>query len=260
MNSRTQRLTTALKSKKAVKIIAGIANTDLNHVLTIVQAATLGNATAVDIASAPDIVQAVRKITDLTVFASCTHPETLAQAVKHGADVVELGNYDALYEQGLFFSHEDVLRLAQETLALTGSLALVSVTIPGHLTLETQIKMAQKLEAMGVDMIQTEGASRALALDPTVTTLSPKEKALITFNNTQALANSTILPIITASGITADNVSQAFNVGASGIGVGSTINRLTQLDPMVQIVQNIMHDVKNLQSVESPKTNITLTA
>ncbi len=251
MNSQRQRnqaLKNALQNKKAVKVIAGIANTDLEHVLTIVEAATQAQATAVDIASLPEIVQAVRKATNLTVFVSDTDPKALAQAAKNGADVVELGNYDALYEQGLFFNHDDVLRLAKETVALIGDKALISVTIPGHLTLETQSRMAQELENMGVDMIQTEGASRALALDPTVTTLSADEKAMITFNNTQALVRSTAIPIITASGITATNANIALANGAAGVGVGSSINKLTDLAPMIQVLKELMQNVESYEN------------
>ncbi len=254
MLSRTQRLITALQNKQAVKVIAGITNTHLPHVLAVVQAATEANATAVDIASEPTIVRAVRQATDLPVFVSDIDPNALAQAASNGADVVELGNYDGLYAQGQFFSHDDVLRLTKETLALILETTLLSVTIPGHLSLDTQIRMAQELEAMGAHMIQTEGASRALATEPSVTTLSANEKAEITLNNTRVLARSTTLPVITASGITVKNATQALDMGAAGVGVGSTINQLTEVAPMVEVIQALMAQVNTHQP------NVSLTA
>jgi 2-keto-3-deoxy-6-phosphogluconate aldolase len=225
MTNRIETLQKALRARNAVKVIAGIANLDLDNVLQVVRAAEAAGAQAVDVAACPEIVKAAKAATQAAVFASSVEPKELAEAVAAGADVAELGNFDALYDQGLFLSADDVLTLAQETVALVQGKALISITVPGHLTLESQIQLAQALEAMGVDLIQTEGAARVLAAEPTVKSLSQSEKEELTLRNTRALVKATRLPVMTASGITAENVTLAFEAGAAAVGVGSYINK-----------------------------------
>lgn len=225
MNASVNALKAALQNRCAVKVIAGIANLDLDNVLQVVRAAEAAGAQAVDVAAHPEIVKAAKEATQAAVFASSVEPEALAAAVAAGADVVELGNFDALYDQGLFLSAEEVLELATQTVALVQGRALVSITVPGHLTVESQIRLAAQLEALGVDMIQTEGATRVLSSEPTAMSLSAAEKEAITLRNTRALVKATRLPVMTASGITASNVNAAFEAGASAVGIGSYVNK-----------------------------------
>jgi len=240
MKQSLQTLKAALQSRNAVKVIAGIANFDLENVLQVARATEAAGAHAIDVAAHPEIIQAVREVTSAAIFASSVEPQALANAVAAGADVAELGNFDALYEQGLFLSAEAVLELAEKTVALVQGQALVSVTIPGHLTLESQTYMAEKLEAMGVDLIQTEGSARVLASEPTVKSLSPSEKEALTLRNTRALAKATRLPVMTASGLNADNVALAFQAGASAVGIGAYINQASSQAEMTQRVETII--------------------
>jgi phosphate uptake regulator len=240
MKQSMQALKVALQARRAVKVIAGIANFDLQNVLQVARAAEIAGAHAVDVAARPEIVIAVREVTSAAIFASSVEPKALAAAVAAGADVAELGNFDALYDQGLFLSAEAVLKLAEETVALVQGQALVSITIPGHLTLESQIHMASQLEAMGVDMIQTEGAARVLASQPTVKSLSPAEKEELTLRNTRALVKATTLPVMTASGITADNAALAFEAGAAAVGVGAYINKANSAAEMAERAVAVM--------------------
>ena len=114
MKQSLQALKAALQARNAVKVIAGIANFDLNNVLQVARAAEAAQAHAVDVAARPEIVKAVREVTSPAIFASSVEPQELAAAVAAGADVAELGNFDALYNQGLFLSAEDVLKLAED--------------------------------------------------------------------------------------------------------------------------------------------------
>src|SRR5690554_6625056 len=114
MRQRIQTLKAALQAGHAVKVIAGIANLDLENVLQVARAAEAAGAHAVDVAAHPEIVQAVREATSIAIVASSVEPKALAAAVAAGADVAELGNFDALYEQGFFLSAEAVLKLAEE--------------------------------------------------------------------------------------------------------------------------------------------------
>jgi 2-keto-3-deoxy-6-phosphogluconate aldolase len=240
MKQSIQALKTALQAHSAVKIIAGIANFDLQNVLQVARAAEAAGAHAVDIAARPEIVKAVREVTSAAIFASSVEPQALADAVAAGADVAELGNFDALYDQGLFLGAEAVLKLAEETVALVAGKALISITVPGHLTLESQIHLAAQLEALGVDMIQTEGVARVLASEPTVKSLSPAEKEEVTLRNTRALVKATRLPVMTASGITAENAALAFEAGASAIGIGAYVNQAKSETEMAQRAEAVM--------------------
>ncbi|WP_303672601.1 DUF561 domain-containing protein [Vampirovibrio chlorellavorus] len=240
MNARINALKSALKARNAVKVIAGIANLDLDHVLQVVRSAEAAGAVAVDVAAHPEIVKAAKEATQAAVFASSVEPAALAAAVAAGADVAELGNFDALYDQGLFLSADEVLELAQQTVSAVQGQALVSITIPGHLTVESQVRLAAQLEALGVDIIQTEGASRVLAAEPTVKSMSQQEKEAITLRNTRALSKATRLPIMTASGITADNVAAALEAGASAVGVGSFVNKAQTEAEMVERCQAVV--------------------
>lgn len=240
MNASLHMLKAALNERRAVKIIAGIANLDLENVLQVVRAAEAAGATAVDVAAHPEIVKAAKEATQAAVFASSVEPKALAEAVAAGADVAELGNFDALYDQGLFLSAEEVLELAKQTVALVQGQALVSITVPGHLTIESQVRLAAQLEALGIDMIQTEGASRVLAAEPTVKSLSQTEKEAITLMNTRALVKATRLPVMTASGMTADNVVTAFEAGAAAVGVGSFVNKASDETEMTHRCEAVM--------------------
>lgn len=240
MKSRIETLKSALSARCAVKIIAGIANFDLENVLQVVRAAEAADAHAVDVAARVDIVKAAREATNAAIFASSVEPQALADAVAAGADVAELGNFDALYDQGLFLSADDVLKLAQETVALVQDHALVSITIPGHLSPESQAQLAANLEALGVDMIQTEGAARVLSSTPAVKSLSQGEKEELTLRNTRVLTAATRLPIMTASGMNADNTALAFEAGASAIGIGAYVNQASTEIEMTQRVLAVM--------------------
>lgn len=66
-----------------------------------------------------------------------------------GADMVEIGNYDSFYGQGVSFSAEDIIRMATETRKLLPATPL-SVTIPHNIPLNEQIILAKKLESIGI--------------------------------------------------------------------------------------------------------------
>lgn len=249
MSKQVKSFQTALATRQAVKIIAGIANFDLDNVLAVVRAAEAAGADAVDVAARPEIVQAAKAAFSGVVFASSVTPQELAQAVATGADVAELGNFDALYDQGLFLSADDVLKLAQETVSLVQGKALVSITVPGHLNIDAQVQLAQQLEALGVDLIQTEGAARVLADTPTVKSLSPAEKEALTLRNTRALVQATRLPVMTASGITADNVALAFEAGAAAVGVGSYVNKAETTEMTTRVAAVLSRRVRVISQV-----------
>jgi hypothetical protein len=217
-----------------IKIIAGIQNFDLENVLNVARAAAQGGTmVSVDIAADPALVIAVKaECPDLHIFVSSVTPVKLAEAIAAGAHVAELGNFDALYAEGFYITAEQVLQLAQETLALLPSKTPLCVTIPGHLSLQAQQKLALALQALGVSIIQTEGASRVVSLNKTVLIEDAAEKLALTLENTRHLAQVLSIPIMTASGISSHNAAQAMQAGASLVGIGQAVNRLNSLAEM----------------------------
>lgn len=218
-----------LREKRAVKVIAGIDNFDIENVKKVVSAANHAGASAIDICAHEDIYMVVRQLTNLPIFVSSIIPEELAQAVRYGADAIELGNFDALYKKGLRMGGKEVLELARETMSLisdfqTGADTFFCVTVPGHISVAEQIELAGQLEEIGVNLIQTEGAAIANVQSEGARGLM--ETAQVSIANTIELARNVEIPVMTASGITTTTAALAFAAGASAIGVGSCINKL----------------------------------
>jgi Protein of unknown function (DUF561) len=248
MNQQQEQLLTLLRQKCLVKAIAGIDNLDENRVLWVVRAAGLAGAGAVDVAAQPEIVRLAKANTDLPVFASSIHAEALALAVEAGADAAEIGNFDALYKDGFYMTAEALLALTENTQALLPKETPLSVTVPGYLSIDAQILLADQLQSMGVTMIQTEGASRVISVTRTVQLLPADEKAQLTLQNTQVLCRVVSIPVMTASGINLENIQEAFTMGASAVGIGSAVNRLASQAEMVTALQAMMKAVSEQTS------------
>lgn len=239
MMSRIDLFKQHLKEKRAVKIIAGIDNFDIENVKKVVSAANQAGASAIDISASEKVFEAARQLTELPLFISSIIPEDLAQAVKMGADAIELGNFDALYKKGLRMGVEEVFELARKTMSLIGtSGTFFSVTIPGHICVSEQIDLARKLEELGVDLIQTEGAAIANVQSDGARGLM--ETAEVSIANTIEIARNVDIPVMTASGITPTTAPLAFAAGASAIGVGSCINKLDSSIAMTAVVRSFV--------------------
>lgn len=247
---RINRLKRDLQDRKCVKVISGIANFDFDKIRKVVKSATAANATAVDVAAREDIVKETRNLTNLTVFASSINPKELYKAVNNGADVAELGNFDALYEQGIRLSADDVYKLAVETLELIGDNAMICITVPGHLEIKEQITLATNLEELGIDLLQTEGS--ILSKPQSKGSLGLIEKASITLANTVELSsNVRNIPIITASGIGSVTAPLAIASGASGVGIGKFINSLSMEIEMIAAINSVINSINNFRPVNN---------
>ena len=236
-----------LKEKRAVKIIAGIDNFDIENVKKVVSAASQAGASAIDICANEEIFEVARQLTELPLFVSSIVPEELAQAVKMGADAIELGNFDALYKIGVRMGAEEVLELARKTMSLINkSETFVCVTVPGHICVANQIDLARKLEELGVDLIQTEGAAIANIQSDGARGLM--EAAQVSIANTIEIARNVDVPVMTASGITNTTAALAFAAGASAIGVGSCINKMDSSLAMMAVARSLVEIAsKNVQ-------------
>ena len=236
--SRIESFKQDLAEKRAVKIIAGIDNFDIENVKKVVMAAEQAGASAVDICADENIVREIRNMTELPLFVSSVVPEELARAVELGADAIELGNFDVLYKKGASFSKEDVLALVKRTLEIIDSRVFFSVTIPGEISISEQIDLARELEAMGIDLIQTEG--HFASEQPANGVRGLMERAQLTLSNTIELSRNVEMPVMTATGINPTTAPIAFAAGASAIGCGSCINKMNSELSMIATAKQLV--------------------
>ncbi len=227
----------ALNQKKALKVISGLMNFDIQRVSAIVKAATQGGATFVDIAADPQLVQIVRNLTHLPICVSAVEPAKFVTCVEAGADLIEIGNFDAFYAQGRRFEAEEVLQLTGETRSLLPDITLC-VTVPHILELDQQVQLATELVAAGANIIQTEGGTSAQPNH--AGTLGLIEKAAPTLAAASEISDAVSVPVLCASGISSVTAPMAIAAGAAGVGVGSAINRLNNEVAMVAAVRRLV--------------------
>lgn len=240
-------LQSAVAQRRAIKIISGLNNFDIAHVTAVVTAAEQGGATFVDIAADADLIRTVRQSIQLPICVSAVEPEKFVEAVAAGADLIEIGNFDSFYAQGLQFSAKEVLELTQQTRALLPTVTL-SVTVPHILELDQQVQLAQDLVKAGATLIQTEGGTSS---DPSHSgTLGLMEKAAPTLAAAYEISRSVDIPVLCASGLSNVTAPLAIAAGASGIGVGSAVNRLNNPLAMVAAVRSLVESLP--QSVHRP--------
>jgi deoxyribose-phosphate aldolase len=230
-------LQNAFQQRNALKVISGLTNFDADRVATIVKAADQGGATFVDIAADADLVKLAKQLTSLPICVSAIEPELLAAAVAAGADLVEIGNFDAFYAQGRTFAAAEVLELTRATRSLLPTTPL-SVTVPHKLPLDQQVQLAEALVKAGADMIQTEGGTSSAPAH--AGTLGLIEKASPTLAAAFEIARVVDVPVLCASGLSSVTAPMAIAAGAAGIGVGSAINKLSSEIEMIAVVRSLV--------------------
>ncbi len=239
-------LQTALQRGRALKVISGLNNFARDRVSAVVKAAAQGGATFVDIAADPDLVRLVKQLIHLPVCVSAVEPELFVTCVAAGADLIEIGNFDSFYAQGRRFEAPEVLTLTQETRRLLPDITL-SVTVPHILELDQQVQLAEELVKAGADIIQTEGGTSST---PThAGTLGLIEKAAPTLAAAYEISRAVNVPVLCASGLSNVTAPMAIAAGASGIGVGSAINKLSSEVEMIAVVRSL---VEALATVSRP--------
>ena len=136
------------------------------------------------------------------------------------------------------FSKEDVLALVKRTLEIIDSRVFFSVTIPGEISISEQIDLARELEAMGIDLIQTEG--HFASEQPANGVRGLMERAQLTLSNTIELSRNVEMPVMTATGINPTTAPFAFAAGASAIGCGSCINKMNSEISMIATAKQLV--------------------
>lgn len=235
-SSQWNRFQRTLAEGKALKIISGLTNLNQQNVADVVKAAQAGGATFVDIAAEAPLVRMVKGLIDLPVCVSAVEPQKFVTATEAGADLIEIGNFDAFYAQGRRFEAEEVLALTKETRSLLPDV-LLSVTVPHILTLDAQVQLAEDLVAAGANIIQTEGGTSSTPTHSGV--LGLIEKAAPTLAAAHAISHAVSVPVLCASGISEITAPMALAAGAAGVGVGSAVHKLNDPLAMVAVVRSL---------------------
>ena len=248
----------SIQNRSLLKIISGLNNFNPESVLRISKAAGLGGADLLDIACEPKLVELAVESSKIPVCVSSVEPKLFPQAVKSGASIIEIGNFDSFYPAGRFFSADEVLSLAVESRRLLPEVVL-SVTVPHFLPLDSQAQLALDLVEQGVDLIQTEGGTSSHPISPG--TLGLIEKASPTLAGTFAIASAIReshyeVPVISASGLSEVTVPMAISVGARGVGIGSAVNKLSTELAMVATVKGLRQALDSLKFVSTINQSI----
>lgn len=243
--TRLNRLNQALANRTFVKVIAGIENFDTHHVMGVVAAAEAAGAHAVDIAADAVLIRAVKESTSLAVFVSATEPAKLIAAAEAGADVLELGNFDALYARGEEPTAEQILGWTREVKAAVGDNLPLCVTVSGRLPLNVQVDLATQLQAAGADLIQAEGVIGNVAIVDTHSALAAITSALA---NATEIAKAVEMPVFVAGGITPANAAFAVGAGACGVGVGRAVSKLATVAEMEAVAKGVVTSLANVRA------------
>lgn len=235
-NLQWDRFHQALANASALKIISGLTNLDARNVRDVVIAAQRGGATFVDIAADAALVRMVRELIELPICVSAVDPQKFVSAVAAGADLIEIGNFDAFYAQGRRFEAPEVLALTEATRSLLPDTPL-SVTVPHILALDEQVALAEALVQAGANIIQTEGGTSSTPTHSGV--LGLIEKASPTLAAAHAISRAVPVPVLCASGISDVTAPMAIAAGAAGVGVGSAVHKLNDPLAMVAVVRSL---------------------
>nr|UAD85753.1 hypothetical protein [Gracilaria ferox] len=243
-----------ISKQKAVKIIAGLNNFSIDSIVKIVQAAEIGEASYVDIAANPEIISIVKSVTSFPLCVSSIEPLELLNCVMKGADIVEIGNFDVFYDKKIFFSSQQILKLAKETKQLMPNIP-ICVTIPHTLLLSDQVRLALLLEQIGVSLVQTEGYSTKHSMhyqsSSIVTSMTNASSAI---SSSYFMSKYVNIPIIAASSINCVSAPAAFSYGASIIGIGSAVSKYNTVYDMAMYIYEIVCSIKSSsnQSIANP--------
>lgn len=249
MASLPASLLSPFRQAKALKIISGISNFDPQLTAKVVRSATLGGADYVDIAADASLVVMAKQLTQLPICVSAVSAEAFAEPVKAGADLLEIGNYDSFYAQGLRFSPKTILQITATTKQMYPDLPL-TVTVPHYLPLDQQVALAEELEQTGADLIQTEGGTSSQPQHSG--TMGLMEKAVPTLSACYEISRAVSIPVICASGLSSVTIPMAIACGAKCVGVGSAVNQLQEEVAMIATVRSLR------QALDSAVTMTTL--
>ncbi|MBQ4646561.1 MAG: DUF561 domain-containing protein [Candidatus Gastranaerophilales bacterium] len=241
-----------LREKRAIILSCGSSNINTEQISRISRAAQSAKASAISIASSKEAYECVKKNSKLSVFVNSIHPFEILNAVKMGVDGVIIGNYFDVYKQGKKFDFSEIYDIVLESLSLINDYDVYKiVTIPASISFDEQCQLVNKLNMLGVDMIQTEGYKKS-SVNSTLILESPELaiKSMVEINkNTSLLISSSCINSVEA-------LKSAFDYGASAVNI-ETI--LTKLDSEVAIKTKVFEMVGSVSYRNSLNKEIVRT-
>lgn len=142
----------------------------------------------------------------------------------------------------MIFNKEDIkhisCRIRKEAPEIT-----LCVTLPYTLSIKEQLELAQYLEFIGIDMLQTEGSINCK--NEEFNKRLPLNKYNLTLMTTYSLSKVVTIPIIASSGLNLYNAYIAKSHGASCVGIKTAINNLNTLDEKIRMIKKIKTSLKN---------------
>nr|YP_009394503.1 hypothetical protein [Vertebrata thuyoides]ARW63065.1 hypothetical protein [Vertebrata thuyoides] len=154
----------AFEAKSVLKVITGIDNINIHQVTKMAKAAELSNATYLDVSSNIKLIKFLKSFSSLPICVSSIDPVDIYNALSSGVDIIEIGNYDFLYNQGIYLSKKQIIELSKEIQCLANNID-ICVTVPYYLSIYEQVSLAQDLKNLGINIIQTEGISKVHITD-----------------------------------------------------------------------------------------------
>ncbi|MEB3204041.1 MAG: DUF561 domain-containing protein [Candidatus Sericytochromatia bacterium] len=228
-----ESLNAAMVSRRFLKAISGIDCFDTTVVRATALAAAEGGADALDVAADPELVREAREAAPgLAIFASSVVPEVL---VASGADVLEIGNYDALYRAGEEPTAREILEWTRRTVALARPGTPVCVTLPGRASLAESIDLAVQLQAAGASILQVEGIM-AYPEGGLAGSLRAMADALQVVS---AVSGVVEIPVFLAGGVDAQSAPHALASGACGIGIGRALRAAGSVEAGARLLRQL---------------------
>nr|QCI07614.1 hypothetical protein [Nitophyllum punctatum] len=258
MSILNKKLSSAFKLRSVIKVITGLSNVNLQHIIQITKASEIAGADYIDTIANPKVVRILKSLTKLPICVSSIDPLELYNCILAGADLVEIGNFDIFYKKNILFSSSQILELAIQTRALIKHKD-ISVTIPSTLNLRSQVYLAKQLEIIGVNIIQTEGFTNYSSRNiiPIINNyLSESILTSIYFSSislfsTYVISKSVDIPVVSSSGINTLSSIMAFFYGAAGIGLGSSVKIQNGIYGITNYINNIRYGINFIHSYKS---------
>nr|YP_009244104.1 hypothetical protein Gele_091 [Gelidium elegans]AMK96346.1 hypothetical protein Gele_091 [Gelidium elegans] len=249
MNLAITRLKRDLENKQVIKIIAGLSNFNVTSVIKTVKAAEIAESTYVDVASNPKLVKILKSLTHLPVCVSSIDPQELYDCLLAGADILEIGNFDAFYSKYIYFSTSQIINLTKEIQSFSKNNPLC-VTIPHILSLSDQLNLVQQLQKLDVTMVQTEGSTNKTQLIPMISSpiIHSTNLSSSTLSASYKLSKYTNIPVIASSCINSLSASIAISHGASGIGICSALQDLNLINQKVDYINQLKFSISSYRT------------
>lgn len=246
MNLFNDHLRLSFESKQIIKVISGLSNSNICKILKLVKVAEFAQASYIDVIANINTVKLLKANSKLPICVSSINPIDLFNCAIAGADIVEIGNFDYFYKKSIYLTPLEIIQLAKETRLLINNIDLC-VTIPSYLYLHEQIQLAKELEIIGVNILQTEGRSDKKLFKNDLNKCRKTQDNVFNYVNlsssslssTYALSKAVTIPIITSSAINSVSSVIATSYGASGVGIGSSINQYKSLYDMSFYIKEI---------------------